>query len=460
MEAVFTEFQKLNGTTWFYLSTLLAVAVFFRFNRFFCLRNWDLITLCLLVPGLLATARVDKRMLQVLEETRTRTQVTSSAPPQIELAADNRLELYYGYLWLFVGTGYLCLRCFIDLFLARRPRLPPNLDVAGLCWLGSSLLAFLFFEAVTKEPDPAGRASAVVAASLLNGNGTPSLEEAAPGLGPINPSTTYYMGGVHLAMDKFMQVIKSERFAAPPSDVAIGVARSGAILAHLFILAGLIVVGAKHFGSAQIGVGMATLYLLTPLTAINIAKIDQLLPSALLLWAVVFHRQPRIAGALLGVSCAFLFPIFLVPLWLGFYGTRGAARCFSGIVVAGSLMALLFILSDSARDFLDAWASSVVWRPEQLGVVGQTMSFWTETTHIYRLPIFVAYVFLVLGVAFWPVQKNLAELIALSVLLILGVQFWYPHRGGTFVHWYLPLFLLMMFRPNLQNALPPDPEQA
>jgi hypothetical protein len=458
MEAVFTEFQKLNGTTWFYLSTLLAVAVYFRFNRFFCLRNWDLITLYLIVPGLLVTARVDNRMLQYLDEARSQTQVVS-ANPRLELADNSMVELQYGYLWLFAATGYLCLRCFVDLFLARRPRLPPNLDVAGLCFLGASLLAFLFFEAVTREPDPAGRASALVAAKMLEGKSPTSFEKTTPGVGKVNPGTAFFVGAVHVGVDSGQRVLQREVLTTQ-SDFAVGVARSAAILAHIFILAGLVVVGAKHFGSLPIGVGMATLYLLTPLTAINIAKIDQLLPAALVLWAVVFHRRPCIAGALLGVSCAFVFPIFLIPLWLGFYGSKGALRCLTGMVIAGGLMALLFCLSGTARDFIDVWASSVVWRPEQLGFPGQTMSFWTEATRAFRLPIFVLFMFITLAVAFWPVEKNLAELIALSILLILGVQFWYPHRGGTFVHWYLPLFLLMMFRPNLQNALPPDPAKA
>lgn len=455
MEAVFTEFQKLNGTTWFYLSTLLAVAVFFRFNRFFCVRNLDLITLCLLVPGLLATARVDKRMLQIFEDAKNQSQV-SSAPPNLGLAGESLQELQYGYLWLFIATGYLCVRCFVDLFLARRPRLPPNLDVAGLCFLGASLLAFLFFEAVTREPDPAGRASALVAAKILQGKAPTIGDKTTPGGGQINPSTAFFVGAVHFGGDLGQRVLHRDRLTNQ-SDFAVGVARSAAIIAHILILAGLVVVGAKHFGSLPIGVGMATLYLLTPLTAVNIAKIDQLLPAALLLWAVVFHRRPCLAGAFLGVACAFVFPIFLIPLWLGFYGSKGALRCLMGMAIAGSLMALLLCLSGTARDFIDAWASSVVWHPEQLGVPGQTMSYWTESTKIFRLPIFVLFMFVTLAVAFWPVQKNLAELIALSVLLILGVQFWYPHRGGTYVHWYLPFFLLMMFRPNLQNALAPDP---
>jgi hypothetical protein len=458
MEAVFTDFQKLNGTTWFYLSTLLAMAVYFRFNRLFCLRNWDLVTLCLMVPGLLATARVDRRMLQALDEARAQSEVVSSPIKIGGLAGDSIAELQYGYIWLFVATGYLCLRCFIDLFLARRPRLPLNLDVAGLCWLGASLLAFLFFEAVTKEPDPAGRASARVAAKLVQGRSPSSLEKTTPGVGPVNPSTAIFVGAVQVGVDSLPKFLQQEKLLTP-SDLAVGVARSAAIIAHLLILTGLVAAGARHFGSLPIGVGMATLYLLTPLTAVNIEKIDQLLPGALLLWAVVFYRRPCIAGALLGVSCAFVFPIFLIPLWLGFYGVRGALRCLTGMLIAAGLMALLFALSGTARDFIDAWASAVLWRPEQLGWPGHTMSFWSESTRIFRLPIFVLFMFVTLAVAFWPIQKNLAELIALSVLLILGVQFWYPHRGGTFVHWYLPLFLLLMFRPNLQNALPPDPSK-
>ena len=50
---VFLDFNLPNATTWFYLSLMLAVALFFKFNRFFSLRNWDVITLYLLVPGFL-----------------------------------------------------------------------------------------------------------------------------------------------------------------------------------------------------------------------------------------------------------------------------------------------------------------------------------------------------------------------------------------------------------------------
>ena len=46
-------------------------------------------------------------------------------------------------------------------------------------------------------------------------------------------------------------------------------------------------------------------------------------------------------------------------------------------------------------------------------------------------------------------EKNLGELIALSAALLVASQFWYLAAGGTLIVLYLPLIILMMFRPNL-----------
>src|SRR5436305_14893525 len=50
---IFLDFNLPNATTWFYFSALLAVALFFKFSRFLSVRNWDVVTIFLLVPGLL-----------------------------------------------------------------------------------------------------------------------------------------------------------------------------------------------------------------------------------------------------------------------------------------------------------------------------------------------------------------------------------------------------------------------
>ena len=34
---------------------------------------------------------------------------------------------------------------------------------------------------------------------------------------------------------------------------------------------------------------------------------------------------------------------------------------------------------------------------------------------------------------------------------MLGAQFWHAYNGGILIAWYLPLLLLTIFRPNLED---------
>src|SRR5437763_1590174 len=88
----------------------------------------------------------------------------------------------------------------------------------------------------------------------------------------------------------------------------------------------------------------------------------------------------------------------------------------------------------------------------------QAESLWTGVHGAYRLPIFVLYVAFLIAVAVWPSPKNLSHLVALSAAVLIGVQFWHADRGGVYVLWYLPLILLMVFRPNLTGHEPPATE--
>src|SRR5271168_5421236 len=95
-DSIFLNINLPNATTWFYFSGLLAIALFFKFSRLISIRNWDLLTLFLIMPGLLLL---------------------------VEPGGSNR---WWGYLWLLVASGYLFVRCLIDLILVRRPALSPN----------------------------------------------------------------------------------------------------------------------------------------------------------------------------------------------------------------------------------------------------------------------------------------------------------------------------------------------
>ena len=54
MSDILFHYYRVNPTTWFYLSSLLSIALFFKFNRVWSVRNLDLVGLILFAPGLLA----------------------------------------------------------------------------------------------------------------------------------------------------------------------------------------------------------------------------------------------------------------------------------------------------------------------------------------------------------------------------------------------------------------------
>jgi hypothetical protein len=72
---------------------------------------------------------------------------------------------------------------------------------------------------------------------------------------------------------------------------------------------------------------------------------------------------------------------------------------------------------------------------------------------IYRYPIIAGQVGLSLSMAIWPAQKNLGTLIACTAALMLCTQFWHAYSGGLALAWYLPLLLLTIFRPNLEDRV-------
>src|SRR6516162_3150867 len=124
--SIFFEFNLPNGTTWFYFSLLLAIALFFKFSRLLSVRNWDVLTLFLLVPGLLMLQ--EARHNSALSVTRVVGEMGQAAAlPGPGVAGARALTaladadlgptrlLRFGYLWLLIGSGYFIIRCLMDL---------------------------------------------------------------------------------------------------------------------------------------------------------------------------------------------------------------------------------------------------------------------------------------------------------------------------------------------------------
>src|SRR5262245_15392453 len=166
--SIFFDFSLPNATTWALFSLILAVALFFKFSRILSVRNWDVLTLFLLTPGLLIlqdTHREAAPIQAAIQEAQLLN--TPSNALQIELAQLNRW-LWFGYLWLFAGSAYFFARCWFDLTLVRRPALSPNLSLGGLAWLAGALGVCLAAVALRPqsqgftEPAPVGRGSPLV----------------------------------------------------------------------------------------------------------------------------------------------------------------------------------------------------------------------------------------------------------------------------------------------------------
>ena len=53
MEQFSFAYQQIDGTIWAFASSLLMISLFFKFNRFWSVRNFDLILIILLAPSLI-----------------------------------------------------------------------------------------------------------------------------------------------------------------------------------------------------------------------------------------------------------------------------------------------------------------------------------------------------------------------------------------------------------------------
>lgn len=422
--ALFLDFSLPNATTWFYFSLLLAVALFFKFARLFSIRNWDVLTLFLLVPGLLIVQGLRPQALppnqhpaigvagfvgqEALPNEPTLAALVQTSAPALEA----QRWLWYAYLWLLAGSVYFFCRCLIDLALVQRPALTPNLNFGGLAWLAGTLMMCLVIVAFRQAERP------------------------LPSVGP----------------ESALIAVVRQWLALPPWVDSLS-----AVFCHVSVVLGLIVIGWRAFQDAATGMAAATFYLLLPYTGLNMGQVQHVLPMAIIVWAVAAYRWPMLMGMLLGlVSAATYFPVMVAPIWLSFYRGRGAGRflfayLFTVAVCLGGVALALSGQGELDATLRDTWTQTA-WQPWK---VPTTEGFWTGIHWAYRIPVFIAYLAFIIGTFFWPSPKNLAQALALTTAALIGIQFWYADQGGLYVLWYLPLLLLLVFRPNLHDRRAP-----
>jgi hypothetical protein len=390
---------------WLFLTLLGCVTIFFKFSRFWSIRNLDLLLLFALAPGMmmLVSSGVDEKP-------------------------------WFAYLWLFLGSLLWLARCLLDLGLTRRPLLEPNLNAAGLACISVGVLGLFVVETVSLTLAEGAARNPADATKPAQRDGSEPAK--APG---ASKAVSLVVDAAPLSND-----LKREPHKA--------LARLLACLAQVGLVVGLLIVGWRHFERPIAGLAVATCYLLLPYCRFALADGGQLVPAALIVLAILFYRMPIFSGILIGISAAWMpASIALIPLWTGFYRRRG--WLLFGPIAAGvfatSVLLAIFVpgvkpwsVALGARTMVEAG----LWPTADAPATG---SFWSGVDAGYRLPVWIAYVALVAWTTFWPAEKNLGELIATSAALLVASQFWYISAGGTLVLLYLPLVILMMFRPNL-----------
>jgi hypothetical protein len=341
-----------------------------------------------------------------------------------------------------------------DSLMVRRPLLEPNLTTGGLNFLGLSLLIFLMANVITSRPQADAVAVAAAAARMEARDATVDADQLAR-LGPGYP-LLFLLPQISTQSLFSSGETDGDTEGAQPDSRAVheATARTMAIASQLAIVLGTLAIGWLHFEHIRLGIAAAVLYLLLPYTANMTGRVDHALPGALVLWAVVAYRKPFLAGALIGLAIGTsYYPVFLLPLWCSFYWQRGIRRFVSGVVVTlGILAVVLWLTSPNAEVFVGQLRQMFGWIfPGNVSLEG----FWALEGNdpVFRLPVLAAFLVMISTLAMWPAQKNLGTLMSCSAAVLLGSQFWKAHDGGLFMAWYLPVLLLVVFRPNLENRV-------
>ncbi len=429
--------------TWLFYAALLVFAVFFRFSRLISVRNLDLLLILCISTALVLTG--------------TWPTTASEETQSVASEAVGSLSRYSPTILLALSV-LLIIRLIFDESLTRRPRLEQNLNQQGLTFLCVPAFVILMTSVFMFEP-PGGNVDAVESGKALLERQAIGETEADDEENQPAPTETLIAAAASTVAELSGGI--DDTAVSPDSEsspIEQTIARILIVLAHTVVVAGLLYIGRYHFNSVQLGISMCCLYLLVPCTAFKVHELSHVLPAACLVWAFACYRRPAVAGVLLGLACGTLFfAVFLLPLWAVFYGRKGSLRfgVSLGAVAALALFAVAMTTSDTGS-FVNRVVHTTNWSFYQL-VTDQLPANRVGVGQIF-LRITLAAIFFVMLTAMTviPRRRNLENLLSNSTALVVAAQLWYPEDVGTYVLWYLPLLLMVMFRPRLDRFTPPE----
>lgn len=244
---------------------------------------------------------------------------------------------------------------------------------------------------------------------------------------------------------------------------------------QLLALYTLVQIG-RRYSSENTGLAMAIIYAGSPYvlgmgsdTALvtGLPYISHIAPPAVILLAILFLHRPVTAGIMLACAVGILFwPVFLFPLFFGWYfwQREGFGRFTAGFAGAGAaigIMVIYFTGSIGDQGPIDLLITSTLEHQEGVGereYGSTTFSFWgthPELASFWQQPLFgdtsifkpTFILFLALSVSsFFLVRgQGRVQLALLVACLAAAIQLWKTNAGGTYVEWYLPFLLIGIF---------------
>ena len=366
------------------------------------------------------------------------------------------------YTWasiiLMALTILLIVRLLFDESLTRRPRLDQNLNQAGITFLCIPAFAILMFSVFKGHPEDSTFKAVEHGRALLERRDVQVDPQTGGDTQPAPTETLIAAGGAAMAQLSGNLPKSPSDDSASTGNFEVLLARGLVVVAHTFVVLGLLMIGRQHFASLQIGISMSCLYLLLPCTAVNVHELNHVLPAACLVWAIASYRNPVVSGVLLGLASGTLFfAAFLLPLWAVFYGKKGGLRFVVSVLGIGAvLITSLLLISGDASSFTNKLVTTANWTAYRLLDDSPTDGDATLSQLFIRIPMAAIFFVMLTAMTVLPRPRNLENLLSNSTCLVVAAQMWYPDDIGTYVLWYLPLFLIVIFRPRLDRFTPPE----
>ncbi len=160
-------------------------------------------------------------------------------------------------------------------------------------------------------------------------------------------------------------------------------------------------------------------------------------------------------SAFVGQIIAFV-PLFTVIASVPLLKKLPTRRQWIGVIIG--LVCYLVIIADSLDRNLDLPHMILLLTVPASYAIGNTVNkrYLSDVS-----PVFLAGMCMTLSAVIILPMAFVRETVATGegwmgstlALVMLGTQFWHPYQGGLYMGWYLPLLVLTVFRPNLEDRV-------